>query len=55
MNVPAKDTTNEQTLAVWQPRTNRELTSEDGREIERNVQDFLQCFANGRELNSKAG
>lgn len=36
-----KKTANADTLRVWQPRTDRELTTEDGREIERNVAGFF--------------
>jgi hypothetical protein len=36
-----KKTANADTLRVWQPRTDRELTTEDGRVIERNVAGFF--------------
>ena len=36
-----KKTANADTLRVWQPRTDRELTTDDGREIERNVAGFF--------------
>ena len=41
MSKPGPSTMTEHTLRVWQPRTDRELTTEDGREIERNVAGFF--------------
>jgi hypothetical protein len=34
-----------QTLAVWQPRSTRELTIEDGREIAENVTGFFRILS----------
>jgi hypothetical protein len=51
----AKDKIIERTLEIWQPRTSRKLTREDGRQMVENISGFFDVLGEWEAKEREAG